>query len=64
MWFTTDKTHTTWTVKNGLFLKILNDSKFRVTRPKWEKVQNWPMIKNPQFFSKHHETWSILPPCE
>ena len=30
-------------------------------RKKGERPQNWPLIKNPQFFLNHYETWSKLP---
>ena len=33
---------------------------YRVNTLKLDKIQNWLLIKNPKFFSKHYETWSIL----
>ena len=33
---------------------------YRVTKSKWDKFQNCLPIKDPQCFSKHHETWLIL----
>ena len=37
---------------------------YRVATLKWDKVQNWLLMKKTQFFSEYHETWSILLPHE
>ena len=47
-----------------LFSKRIELLIYRMAAPRWVKVQNWLPIKNPQFFSKYHESWSILAPHE